>query len=286
MQLQFTNRILNLFQCEHICPQRHGSHHAAFRHSEPTACCRCLCSRCWLFQDKHCKFVEKLRQNEHRTWQSDAGSVLRVQSSHIVPGFSNQSAVFGVTSNHNKISFERFHFSTNHGRGSFVRQKGPFAFCHKSRHCVFHHWSRVSYSGAVPPPRCWRETCRRQSVGHTGVRTKPIFAQQTIHSLRMYTLEEMLMPDEILLGNFNSIFPRSHVFLNPQNHYPIIGLAGSTKQRFDIVSSLLLETCFAGMSLSFDGFNDYLRIAHEELVFPSQVGTSCFNASIRKCFEM
>ena len=25
------------------------------------------------------------------------------------------------------------------------------------------------------------------------------------------------------------------------------------------------------MALSFDGFNDYLRIAHEELVFPSQV---------------
>jgi hypothetical protein len=42
----------------------------------------------------------------------------------------------------------------------------------------------------------------------------------------MYNLEEMLMPDEIPLGNFNSISPQSHIFLNPQNHYPIIGLAG------------------------------------------------------------
>lgn len=79
------------------------------------------------------------------------------------------------------------------------------------------------------------------------------------------------MPDEILLGNFNSIFLRSHVFLNPQNHFPIIGLAGVTQQCFSVVSSLLLQILFAGMSLSFDGFNDYLRIAHEELVFPSQV---------------
>jgi hypothetical protein len=271
MQLRFTNRILNLFQCEHICPQRYGSHHAAFRHSEPTACCRCLRSWRWLFQDKHFKFVEKLRQNEYYTWQSDAGSVLRVQNCHVVPCFSNQSAVFVVASNHHQVSFERFHFSTDHGRGSFVRQKGRFAFCRQSHRCVFHHWGRASCSGAVPPPRCWRETCRRQSVGHTGVRTNPILAQQTIHSLRMYTLEEMLMPDEILLGNFNSIFLRSHVFLNPQNHFPIIGLAGVTQQCFSVVSSLLLQTLFAGMSLSFDGFNDYLRIAHEELVFPSQV---------------
>jgi hypothetical protein len=271
MQLQCTNRIFNLFQREHICPQRYGSHHAASRHSEPTACCRYLRSRRRLFQDKHFKFVKKPRQNEHRIWQFDAGPVLRVQNCHVVPCFSNQSAVFVVASNHYQISFERFHFSTNYGRGSFVRQKGPFAFCHQSRRCVFHHWSRARCSGAVPPARCWRETCRRQSVGHTGVRTNPILAQQTIHSLRMYTLEEMLMPDEILLGNFNSIFLRSHVFLNPLNHYPIIGLAGATQQYFDIVSSLLLETLFAGMSLSFDGFNDYLRIAHDELVFPSQV---------------
>ena len=27
----------------------------------------------------------------------------------------------------------------------------------------------------------------------------------------------------------------------------------------------------AGMALLFDGFNDYLRIAHEEIAFPSQV---------------
>jgi hypothetical protein len=43
----------------------------------------------------------------------------------------------------------------------------------------------------------------------------------------MYTLEEMLMPDEIPFGNINTIPPRSFVFLTPQNHYPIIGLAGS-----------------------------------------------------------
>jgi hypothetical protein len=86
----------------------------------------------------------------------------------------------------------------------------------------------------------------------------------------------MLMPEEVPLGNFNSIFPRSHVFLNPQNHYPIIGLAGpasprAAAQSFLAKILLLLETRFAGMALSFDGYNDYLRIAHDELSFPSQV---------------
>jgi hypothetical protein len=44
----------------------------------------------------------------------------------------------------------------------------------------------------------------------------------------MYTLEEMLMPDEVLFGNFNNNPALSYVFLNPKNHFPIIGLAGST----------------------------------------------------------
>jgi hypothetical protein len=43
----------------------------------------------------------------------------------------------------------------------------------------------------------------------------------------MFNLEEMLMPDEVLLGNFNALASLCHVFLNPQNHFPIIGLAGA-----------------------------------------------------------
>ncbi len=58
------------------------------------------------------------------------------------------------------------------------------------------------------------------------------------HALRMYTLEEMLMPDEIPFGNFNSISPRSHIFLNPQNHFPIIGLAGSALLAHSVLSPL------------------------------------------------
>jgi hypothetical protein len=55
--------------------------------------------------------------------------------------------------------------------------------------------------------------------------------------LCMYNLEEMLMPDEIPFGNFNSILPQSHIFLNPQNHYPIIGLAGSMRpQKVSLLS--------------------------------------------------
>lgn len=44
----------------------------------------------------------------------------------------------------------------------------------------------------------------------------------------MYTLEEILMPDEIPFGNFNANPSLSYVFLNPKNHFPIIGLAGAT----------------------------------------------------------
>ena len=55
--------------------------------------------------------------------------------------------------------------------------------------------------------------------------------------LCMYNLEEMLMPDEIPLGNFNSVSPQSHIFLNPQNHFPIIGLAGSMRpQKVSLLS--------------------------------------------------
>jgi hypothetical protein len=43
----------------------------------------------------------------------------------------------------------------------------------------------------------------------------------------MYTLEEILMPDEIPFGNFNANPSLSYVFLNPKNHFPIIGLAGA-----------------------------------------------------------
>ncbi len=96
----------------------------------------------------------------------------------------------------------------------------------------------------------------------------------------MYTLEEMLMPDEVLFGNTNAVFPRSFVFLTPQNHFPIIGLAGACQQpvvsrhtpppRPACAARHWLTLC-AGMALLFDGFNDYLRIAHEEIAFPSQV---------------
>jgi hypothetical protein len=94
-------------------------------------------------------------------------------------------------------------------------------------------------------------------------------------ALRMYTLEEMLMPDEVLLGNTNAILPISFVFLNPQNHFPIIGLAGAHGTQPPRAACVTVIrhwlTLCAGMALLFDGFNDYLRIAHEEIAFPSQV---------------
>jgi hypothetical protein len=53
------------------------------------------------------------------------------------------------------------------------------------------------------------------------------FAPLNSDTLCMFNLEEMLMPDEVLLGNFNALASLCHVFLNPQNHFPIIGLAGA-----------------------------------------------------------
>ena len=93
------------------------------------------------------------------------------------------------------------------------------------------------------------------------------------------------MPDEIPFGNFNSIFTRSHIFLNPQNHFPIIGLAGSVPLEHSVLlpSARGFLTVFAGMALSFDGLNDYLRIAHDELFFPSQV---LFLAFVVFCFNL
>ena len=45
-------------------------------------------------------------------------------------------------------------------------------------------------------------------------------------------------------------------------------------------------TLDTGMALSFDGYNGYLRIAHDELVFPSQVWLLCaafFCTNAKQC---